>query len=143
LAAAAEVIRSSLEDIDKGILHVEGVTDAEEPEISEAAEGALVSRIHRYRERDRKIVENKKKAFAKMHGCLFCEACGFDFKRTYGYRGYGFIECHHTVPVSAMGNGAKTKIADLALVCANCHRMIHAKRPWLTVDELREILTSR
>lgn len=142
LVAAANAIRSSLEDISEGFLHVEGVTDADEPEISEAAEGALVSRIHRYRERDRKIVAEKKKAFAKKHGRLFCEACGFDFKQTYGDRGKGFIECHHTVPVSEMGDGAKTKIADLALVCANCHRMIHAKRPWLTVGELREILTS-
>jgi hypothetical protein len=25
-------------------------------------------------------------------------------------------------------------------VCANCHRLIHARRPWLTLAELRELL---
>jgi hypothetical protein len=36
--------------------------------------------------------------------------------------------------------GQKTRLADLALLCANCHRMIHARRPWLTLDELRGLL---
>ncbi|MEX2447811.1 MAG: hypothetical protein WD404_03595 [Solirubrobacterales bacterium] len=29
---------------------------------------------------------------------------------------------------------------DLALLCANCHRMVHAKRPWLSVEQLRSHL---
>jgi 5-methylcytosine-specific restriction protein A len=33
--------------------------------------------------------------------------------------------------------GAKTRLSDLHLLCANCHRMVHAKRPWLTLDELK------
>ena len=33
-----------------------------------------------------------------------------------------------------------TKLEDLALICANCHRMIHAQKPWLSVEELRAIL---
>ena len=24
--------------------------------------------------------------------------------------------------------------------CSNCHRMVHARRPWLTVDELKGII---
>jgi hypothetical protein len=36
--------------------------------------------------------------------------------------------------------GTKTKLEDLALVCSNCHRMIHATRNWLTVAELRKQL---
>jgi 5-methylcytosine-specific restriction protein A len=35
-----------------------------------------------------------------------------------------------------------TTLDDLAVVCANCHRMLH-KRPWRTVPELRELLRSR
>lgn len=35
---------------------------------------------------------------------------------------------------------ARVVLDDLALVCANCHRMIHASRPWLTMDELRGTL---
>ena len=64
----------------------------------------------------------------------------FDFVLQYGLRGQGFIECHHTKPLHQYGDGKKTTMADLALVCANCHRIIHAKRPWLTVKELQALL---
>lgn len=55
-------------------------------------------------------------------------------------RGEGFIECHHTIPVSELGPGQKTKLRDLVLLCSNCHRMVHSARPWLSVEELQECL---
>ena len=63
-----------------------------------------------------------------------------DLSKTYGDLGEGFIECHHKVPVSELKPGAKTKLSDLAVLCANCHRMLHRRRPWLSVDELRRHL---
>ena len=36
----------------------------------------------------------------------------------------------------------KTTMADLALPCLNCHRAIHAHRPWLTVDELKALIVA-
>jgi predicted HNH restriction endonuclease len=30
-----------------------------------------------------------------------------------------------------------TRTDDLALICANCHRLIHGGLPWLTLDDLR------
>ena len=99
----------------------------------EVAEGRLLTRQHRYRERDRTIVKRKKASFLKRHGHLRCEACGFDFAAVYGARGEGFIECHHTKPVSELKPGEKTKLADLVLLCANCHRMVHVARPWWTM----------
>ncbi|WP_108837942.1 HNH endonuclease [Tateyamaria sp. Alg231-49] len=141
LLAAAKHIREALkfleESRDLGGLMVE----YDEPEVADAVEGAIVTRIHRTRERDPKIVRDKKKQFLAQHGSLYCQACGFDFAKRYGPRGEGFIECHHTVPVSEMGIGAKTKLADLMLVCSNCHRMIHAKRPWLSPDAIKGLLT--
>ncbi len=74
------------------------------------------------------------------NGRLSCEACGFDFVSTYGKRGYGFIECHHTKPIHMITPSSKNRLNDLALLCSNCHRMVHAHRPWLTVSELRELL---
>lgn len=112
----------------------------DEPEIAEAVEGRIVTRLHRTRERSRSIVEKKKKSCLKIHNRLNCEACGFDFSEFYGPRGDGYIECHHIKPVHEMKAKDKTKLSDLALVCANCHRMIHAKRPWLTIKQLRQIL---
>jgi len=38
------------------------------------------------------------------------------------------IEVHHLRPVHTMKPGEKTKLADLALLCSNCHRMAHRGR---------------
>lgn len=110
-------------------------------DFTEAQEGRLLTRLHSYRERSVSIVRQKKKDYRKKHGHLRCEACGFDFQATYGKRGEGFIECHHTKPVSQLVIGETTSLAELVLLCANCHRMIHSARPWWTIEELRAAIT--
>lgn len=104
----------------------------------EVEEGRLLYRRHRDRERSRGLVDRKKRQAAD----LSCEVCGFDFERVYGPLGKGFIECHHLTPLSATGE-TKTRLADLALVCANCHRMAHRRRPWATLDDLRALIRPR
>lgn len=111
-----------------------------EDDLTEATEGQLLTRMHRYRERNAAIVKRKKASYFKQHGHLCCEACGFDFQATYGERGDGFIECHHTKPVSELAAGETTKLTDLVLLCANCHRMVHGARPWWAVEELRQAI---
>lgn len=106
----------------------------------DAPEGRLAVRLHHLRERNSGLVDRRKQLALREHGRLACEICGFDFFEAFGKRGRGFIECHHTVPVSSLGNDARTRMADLALVCANCHRMIHAKAPWWTIEEARQNL---
>lgn len=115
--------------------------DAED-EILEAPEGRLILRIHLSHERDRRLVEGKIRQALRKFGALCCEACGFNFVVKYGSRGSGFIECHHTKPVGELSAGDVTHIDDLALVCANCHRIIHRRRPWLTLQELRTLMTN-
>jgi len=105
-----------------------------------ALEGKMLSAFHIRKERNRGLVEKRKKQFLKKHGRLFCEVCNFDFSERYGERGKGFIECHHTKPLHTLKPNSKTRASDLALLCSNCHRMIHAKKDWLTIAELREIL---
>ena len=110
------------------------------PELSEdeeeGNEGQVLSRMHRYRERDRKLVTKKKEKFLSENTKLHCEACGFDFGQRYGERGADFIECHHTKPVSELETNGKTKISDLVLLCSNCHRIVHRKKPWLSFEQL-------
>ncbi|MEP7247191.1 MAG: HNH endonuclease [Gammaproteobacteria bacterium] len=106
----------------------------------EAPEGRLLSRRHVTRERNRKLVEQKKRRVMQTSGKLECEACGFDFALRYGTRGNGFIECHHLQPVTTLAENGKTHVNDLAVVCANCHRIIHRGKPWLTVAELKTLL---
>jgi len=106
-------------------------------------EGKLKERLHLSRERNRELVLKAKLLAKNRYGCLKCACCGFDFFATYGEVGKGFIEAHHTKPVSTLHeNGGETKIEDIALVCSNCHRMLHRKRPWLKMNELSSLLTS-
>lgn len=109
----------------------------------EAPEGRLLARLHLRRERNRELVKRKKAAAMRETDRLSCEVCDFDFLAAYGERGRGFIECHHTVPVSSLGEGGRTSVKDLALVCANCHRMIHAGRPWWSIEEARAALVQK
>ncbi|MEA2584928.1 MAG: 5-methylcytosine-specific restriction enzyme [Thermomicrobiales bacterium] len=118
------------------------VSASEDEDEVGAAEGRILMRIHKARERKPGIVRRKKDRVLKATGKLVCEACDFDFSQTYGELGYGFIECHHTVPVSELEPDKPTKIGDLALLCANCHRMIHRSRPMKTVPELTDLIRS-
>lgn len=108
--------------------------------VEEASEGRLLTRVHVTRERNQGLIKRKKKSVLSKTGSLKCEVCSFDFKQVYGALGEGFAECHHVKPVSQLTPNEKTNINDLAILCANCHRMIHRERPWKTVEELKSIL---
>ncbi|WP_436296613.1 HNH endonuclease [Variovorax sp. LjRoot175] len=98
--------------------------------------------MHRVRERSRKLVEQAKKLALKKHGRLFCEACKFDFADRYGAIGQGLIDVHHTKPVHTLAEGDRTSVEDLALLCANCHRVVHSSRKWLSVAEVAALVRS-
>ncbi len=70
-------------------------------------------------------------------GQLECEACVFDFHKFYGEIGKGYIECHHRTPLASFKVETITTLDDLALVCPNCHRMLHRRIDTLCVEELR------
>ena len=106
----------------------------------EAIEGNLLAKSHIVRERNRKLIQKKKKSVLQKSGRLVCEACGFDFAEKYGIRGKGFIECHHTKPLRDLKPGSMTRLNDLVLLCSNCHSMIHAKQPWLEMKELKRLI---
>ena len=120
----------------------EAIPSAEfEADDYEGEEGQLLTRVHRYRERDSRLVKRKKESVLVKGKALVCGVCEFDFAAVYGDRGHGFIECHHRKPLSELSpQGESTSMADLSLVCSNCHRMIHKSRPWLTIEELAELV---
>lgn len=136
LHEVATAIRANL-----GSLSSEEAEESEES-IEEAEEGQLLTRLHRKRERSAKLRKAKKEAVEKETGRLACEACDLDFNERYGSRGKGFIECHHIVPLHTLKPKQRTKISDLALLCPNCHRILHMRKPWLTVDEVRDLVKS-
>jgi 5-methylcytosine-specific restriction protein A len=131
LRAAVDAIRANLDSAEATGF------DVVEQGVVTAQEGRLLTTVHVRRERSRKLRNAKIRAAGKRPRC---DACSFDFEDAYGERGRGFIECHHTVALADLRPGTETSLDDLALVCANCHRMIHVSKPWLTVEELTALL---
>ncbi|WP_217641640.1 HNH endonuclease [Actinopolyspora alba] len=136
MQAAAKAIRDSIRygSFEKSE-PVEGAAGDE----SEAPEGRLLARKYFARERDPRLRDKKIKSVLAAGRDLSCEACGFDFEAVYGERGRGYIECHHILPLHASG-ATTTQLKDLALLCSNCHRMIHRGKEWLTPGRLRELI---
>jgi len=84
------------------------------------SEGGRRFAVHQSIERKTRAVQEKKQDAGPSPACEICE---FTFAPHYADGG-SFIECHHLRPLAEMGRRS-TQQADLALVCANCHRMIH------------------
>ncbi|EAQ29959.1 HNH endonuclease [Erythrobacter sp. NAP1] len=131
LKLEADRIRKAVEKAD-----VESLAALPNEDEVEGEEGGVVMRLHKRYERDRSL-SRKKIVSAKKAGSVECEVCEFDFEAAFGELGDGFIEVHHLKPVHTLGKGSKTRLKDLALLCANCHRMAHRKRIPLSLDELR------
>ena len=108
--------------------------------LDEVREGRVLYRAHKVRERSPKLAKRKKASRLKQAGKLTCDVCGFDFQEFYGELGQGYIECHHKISLSELDVESTTKLKDLALVCANCHRMLHRKISTLSVEELKRIV---
>jgi 5-methylcytosine-specific restriction protein A len=109
----------------------------------EFLEGRILTALHKRRERNPTVVRRKKATVLHQTGRLACEACDFDFEVRYGQLGTGFAECQHRAPLSQLGGATRMTLDELAIICANCHRMIHRSRPMLSVDELRRLLVAR
>jgi 5-methylcytosine-specific restriction enzyme A len=78
----------------------------------------------------------------KDTGRLACEACGFDFEQRYGAIGLDYCEVHHRIAIASLDGQKATRLSDLAIVCSNCHRMLHKTKPMLTVEKLRKRLVA-
>ncbi len=113
--------------------------EEEDLAVLEGAEHELM-RNHKIRERSSALVAQKKRE-AIQKCTFFCECCGFDFSKAYPNIGFDFVECHHRV---AIHKGERiSRLEDLALVCSNCHRMLHRKNKdgqYFSIEALREIL---
>lgn len=103
-------------------------------------EGRAKYRLHRSYERSQSLIKKAKQLAKKHDPLLRCHVCQFSFYETYGEIGIDYIEAHHIKPLSEIEGEYQAKVEDLALVCSNCHRMLHRKRPWTKIDTLKELL---
>lgn len=119
--------------------------ELEETSLSDVDESAMEgdSRLvtHLRRERNRALVETKKRQVLEAAGHLACEVCGFDFKVGYGDLGEGFCEVHHRQPLASRDEPSITRLEDLAILCSNCHRIVHRANCEVSLAELRERIT--
>lgn len=107
---------------------------------SEFPEGRLMTILHSWRERDRGL-RHKLLMTRIRSGPLACEMCGTVSFSSRPELEDAMFEVHHLVPLACSGQRI-TRLSEVALLCANCHRLIHraiaATKRWLTLSEARE-----
>jgi hypothetical protein len=92
----------------------------------------LINSYERNREARRKCI---------AHFGARCLVCGFNFEAKYGELGRGFIHVHHVVPLAAIRKEYVIRpTKDLKPVCPNCHAMLHAQNPALSIEALRRMI---
>lgn len=107
------------------------------------SEGRLMTVLHTRRERARGL-RRKVLARERKRG-LACAACGKGPALTsHGSAAAEAIyEVHHVRPLADLGEST-TRLSDLALLCAACHRLVHRltrdSGRWCAVGELRDAL---
>ncbi|WP_428417388.1 HNH endonuclease [Methylibium sp.] len=114
-------------------------------EDEEFAEGRVLTAVHSRRERRpevrHRLIESRSAA-----GALTCDACGEGPRITDPMLAPSGFEAHHIVPLSTAGVRG-TRLRDLALLCATCHRLIHqamhVRRGWVSVPEFQGLLKSQ
>ncbi len=133
LAEIARLLRSSL------LTHelVEEHVDEEEVFI----EGRWLTSRHRYRD-----IRLRKRLLQSLPK-LCCEICDFSPPSLSRSIQESFFEAHHTIPISAAEGSVATKVLDMALLCASCHRFIHRliaeEKRWVNPAEARDYLTGK
>lgn len=67
-----------------------------------------------------------------------CDICGFSFEKKYGELGKGFIHVHHLKQLAEISAEYEIDpVKDLRPVCANCHAMLHKRRPAYSIEEVK------
>jgi hypothetical protein len=69
-----------------------------------------------------------------------CYICGFNFGKSFGALGEGFIHVHHKVDISTKKLVHEVDpVKDMIPLCPNCHAMAHRKKPAVPIDKLKKI----
>ena len=133
LKNAATTIRNQLQSIMN--------LNEEAPNYTLFPEGKFFTEVHRKRERDAKLrtfVLKQKRQNNQLH----CEICNSSPKVGLKNIADAMFEIHHIIPLS-FGKERQTKVSDVALLCANCHRMLHRaitlKKKWISIEEAKKL----
>lgn len=102
-----------------------------------AVEGILTESRRTSRSRSPAL---RKQKLAQANG--HCEACRVNFaKLPGGLDGLRVLTVHHRQQLSAFDEPRTTSLQDLAVLCANCHMLVHSdRRKAMPVEELAKRL---
>lgn len=97
------------------------------PALLGASEGQRKLISHYRRERSNSLRLKKLAEIRACNGKCFCALCGVDdsskYPRQFGER---IFEVHHLSPLSKAATPVRTTLDDLVVLCASCHRAVHA-----------------
>lgn len=113
----------------KALNHLWGATA--EPMVraltGESREGSTKLVSHFRRERSAKLRNMKVEEVRASNGECVCALCGLSESARYpSFVAERVFEVHHLSPLAQAISPVCTTLADLALLCANCHRAVHA-----------------
>ena len=94
-------------------------------------EGALLGHLHRVLEaRDGKPVLPAER----------CEICKLNLAEVYKPVPGGFLQRHLAVPITELDGNRHYNDLNFITVCPNCHAVLHQRRPWVTRNNMGDIL---
>lgn len=73
-----------------------------------------------------------------------CQGCKVELTDRYGRAGKGVIEAHHLRPLSTLADGESVEYdvtTDFAVLCPNCHRVIHRMKNPADLEALRRLIS--
>lgn len=142
LGERREETKKAAETIKSAILSFEKEPETKTEDEAVFLEGNLVTKIHKTRERNPKL---RKRVLAKRReaGELSCDICSSQYARLGKRLEEAAFEVHHVVPLSDQGRRLN-RVSDTALLCATCHRLIHAliseRKQWQSIEDARRAL---
>lgn len=138
-ARVAEICRL----INASLRAPEWLVDTPEDE-EEFFEGRILTQLHKKKERNPNI-RKKLLAARRKRGSLICEMCLRESESDDFTLQDAIFEAHHLLPMATAAE-RQTRLRDMALLCANCHRLLHRaislNKRWLTIEECRRLTYS-
>lgn len=116
----------------------EMIVEAREERGSQTLEQAKRYRQHRAVERQSSHSRKVKRLLGTR-----CMGCGQEMAERYGPLADGIVDAHHLTPLESLAEGNVARFdpeQDFAVLCPNCHRVIHRLDDPSDLERLREIV---
>ena len=93
-----------------------------------------------YFQRNPKLAQDAKELYK-----FTCQICGYRPSTIFGEQLQSTgLDCHHLDPMSERTTYTKNStLADITVLCANCHRLVHSKRPALSIEKAKKLFKKK